>query len=75
MNPTEDGLFHDDLPNRKIHCSHYHLCLNHAIERGWCNFHCGACKDFEPEQLTQEDIDAHVHGCFDLLCEIVDRAA
>jgi hypothetical protein len=26
-------------------------------------------------QLTQEDLDAMVNGCFDLLREIVDRAA
>ncbi len=75
MKPTEDGAYHDGLPDRRIHCRHYQLCLDHACEKGWSNFHSKACKDFETEQLTQEDRDAHVHGCIDLLCQILDRAA
>lgn len=75
MNPTEDGLFCDDLPYRQIYCRYYDLCLDHACEKDWCNFHCKACSAFEPLQLTQEDRDANVNRCFDLLHEIVDRAA
>lgn len=75
MNPTEDGLFCENYPYRQIHCRHYDLCLDHACEKDWCNFHCKACKDFEPDLLTQEGTEAHVHGFIGVLFEILDRAA
>ncbi len=75
MNPTEDGPYCEDYPFRQIDCMHYPLCLNHACEKHWYNFHCKACKDFEKEPLTQEYRDAHVNGCINLLCRILERAA
>jgi len=75
MNPTEDGLFCEHYPYRQIHCSYYDLCLRHACEKDWCNFHCEACKDFEPEQLTQEERNAHLHNCIDPFSKILKNAA
>lgn len=71
MNPTPDEPHFNDLPFRQIHCRHYGACLNYTIERNWDGFTCAECPDYEREELSQDDREALVGACLNLLSELV----
>ncbi len=52
---------------RKVFCKRYAACLNLALSRGWQNFSCSACADFDPAERPALDWIEDALQCADLL--------
>ena len=60
---------------RRIWCTHYGTCLDHAIKQGWSGFSCEVCTSFLPGGLDAGDIREDYHRCRALLFTVENLEA
>lgn len=52
---------------RKVFCKHSERCLDVALSRGWANFSCKSCADFDPVERSAREWIEDGSQCADLL--------
>lgn len=61
--PTE-AAESEEFPTREDSCTHYQKCLTYACNKGWENFSCLGCDDFDPSTAELELAAGNIQASF-----------
>ena len=69
LNPAfADQVFHPSLVERRVLCAHYDRCIEVCLSKGWPEFSCSECQDYEFERPGEPDYwNDQAVRCRDLL--------